>query len=477
MAMSSLFHILNMGGDSLQNARVGVDVTGHNIANAQTPGYSRQRLHITSREPTNFAKHIMGNGAEVQNISRVIDRYVEVQLREETQNNGEKEWLSDGLSRLEKLFNPELTSTVRDRMDTFSNALREFSNFPEEPAVRTSMVEAGISLSHSFNVAHSGVAALQEDLSAELTGSLNELNQKLSEIADLNQRIQEMSAGGRGGEANDLEDKRDVLIREVSSVVNIRAYKSDNGQFVIRGPADSLLVEGRNAARFSLSDERGLGKHPAVMLEDFGGVHKRDVTYAVESGKVGGILATRDKYAQSVRDQLNTMARDFARSFNEIHQKGFGIGEFAEKAGRDFFGGIDGPGEAAQDIEVLALYHTDNTALGAAMTIGASGDNVIANALVRMFQEPLLDQGKLSVNAFYDRIVGRLGLDTMRAKEDHNASNIVLTQLKSQRESVSGVSLDEEATNLLKYQHLFTASSRVITTADEMLKTVLDLKR
>ncbi|MBX9840158.1 MAG: hypothetical protein K2X69_17805, partial [Silvanigrellaceae bacterium] len=157
--------------------------------------------------------------------------------------------------------------------------------------------------------------------------------------------------------------------------------------------------------------------------------------------------------------------------------KGYGINDMRDINGRDFFEGLDGPGEPAQDIEVsLGIVYNPN-AIGAAMSTTSPGDNVVSNKLVKLFYEPLYDDNTTTVTGVYDKMISKLGIAALKTKEDATASQIIYDRLKAQRESVAGVSLDDEAANLLKYQHLFTASSKVITTADEMYKTVLDLKR
>lgn len=473
---STLHHIMTVGSDSLANSRVGVDVTGHNIANAHTPGYSRQRVTMTTKEPAQYGIHVLGMGADVQSIERVHDKFLENQIRKETLNQNKSTALSDGLSRLENLFNPEMTSTIRDRMNTFFNSLRELSNFPEESSVRINVVESATAFAQTINTTHAGVASIQDDMTREIGGNLAILNQKLGEIANLNAAIKEMEHS-RAAQVNDLEDKRDGLIRDVSELIDIQAYKDSNQQYVLRGPGGSLLIEGHHAASFRLDRDAEKGMHPRIIMRHHLGDAETDVTDAVEKGRIAGQLLVRDQYGAQVRDGLNTLALGFASGFNAVHRQGFGLRDFENLNGRDFFEGAEGRGEAAANIEVSQTIRAAPDSIATGMAALTPGDNVIINDLVRMFYDPVFGDGASTVQDIYDGLVGKLGADTRQANEESTASEIVLSQLKSQRESTSGVSLDEEAANLLKYQHLFTASSRVITTVDEMFRTVLDLKR
>lgn len=471
---SSLFHILNVGRESLANARVGVDVTGHNISNAHTPGFSRQRVELTTQNPVQYGMNVLGNGARVNSIQRVHDKYLEGYLRKEIQANGQSEALTKNLDRLEQLFNPELTATVRQRMTTFQNALRELSNYPEEPAVRTNLVEAGNSLAQSFNVTHASITGIQRDISVEMNEEMLTLNQNLASVASLNQSIKELSAGG--GPANDLLDKRDALIKEIGATIQTQVYNDKNNNLIMRGPNGALMVEGGRAGQFFSDDPSGIKTDSRILFKADPHAPTQDLTDNIDTGRMAGMLKVRNLHAQETREAINEMARGFAQTFNSLHSGGYGIGDFAKSSGRNFFAGAE-EAEAASSLRVADIVLSDPSSISAAMSPETPGDNIIANEFIRVMENPIFDQGRVNTSDFYDRLVSKVGIDSMRAQEENNASRVILSQLQGQREAVAGVSLDEEAADLLKYQHLFAASSRVITTVDEMFDTVLGLKR
>lgn len=474
--VATLNHILNMGSESLQNSRVGVDVTGHNISNAQTPGYSRQMVNLETKWPIEYGYHVFGDGSRVQSIRRAHDKFIEGQLRREVQEQNRTETLSDGLKKLESFFNPDLTSTIRDRFTSFTNAIRELSNFPEEPSVRLNTIESGKALAQSFNSTHANIVQVQTDANEEIRQNIALINQKIAEVAKLNGQIREMGAGNLS-DVNDLEDRRDKLIKEIGAVVDINAYKDSNDQITLRGPGECLLVEGGLASRFMLEDIYTPNSMPNVVVSEFKKERYFEMTKLIKTGKMGALLQIRDKYAQNLRNEVNELAKGFGDSFNAIHVKGYGVNDMRETNGRVFFEGLSGPGEPAQDIEVsLGVVYNPN-AVAAAMSTTTPGDNVVANQLVKLFYEPIFSDGTTTITGHYDKMISKVGIAALKTKEEATASQIIFERLKAQRESVSGVSLDDEAANLLKYQHLFTASSRVVTTADEMYKTVLDLKR
>jgi flagellar hook-associated protein 1 len=479
---SSLAGILNIGSEALHNSRVGVDVTGHNIANAHSTGYSRQRVELEAKEPALDGIHVKGMGARVQQIGRVHDSFIENSLRKETQAQGFAEGLSSGLSRMESLFSPELTNTVRDRMGSFLNSLRELSSYPEEQSVRQHVIESASAFTSSMNETHGNIIEVQENLTNEAEHSLDVANEKLKEVAILNVAIMEMEVD-KASSANDLRDKRDTLIRELSELVDTRVYVNEHEQLTIRGPDDVLLLEGARAGSFSMETDNSEGNLRKIYIKDFEGNRFRDVTDKMTQGSASGLIVARDKQGEIIRNSLNEMAKTFGEKMNEIHRQGYGINEYQDQSGRDFFEGLNDR-EPAQTIKISVQLAKEPQAISAAMTPGAAGDNVIANKIVSLFQESVVpglnkkeSETKLTFAGFYDEFVGKLGVDSLHAQENKKASDVIVAQVKAQRQAISGVSLDEEAATLLKYQHLFTASSRIITTADEMFKTVLDLKR
>lgn len=471
---SNLFHILSVGGESLTNARNGIDIAGNNIANAHTPGFSRQQMRLESKPPAQYGTHVFGSGAKFRGAFRVHDRYLEGQIRDELQSRGFKDSVAKGLARIEDLFNPQLTSTIRDRFASFFNAMRELSNFPDEPATRTAAVDAAENLCMAFRNTHSGVDTIQKDINAELDSEIGKVNAQLQEIARLNIKIHNISAG-MDNPPNSLLDQRDGLVREVSETLGASAYLDEMGRMVVRDGNGGLLVDSGNAAQLALVDTED-SNQPQIKILRLGEADMRLGTRDIRGGRVGGLISARDDYAQDIRNELNKLAEGFANSVNEVHRRGFGLGQYGGVSGRNFFHGV-GSGEAAAVVEVSEFVRSDPDALGGALTPNSPGDNVIINELVQLGNLELFDGGQSTATQAYDRFVGKLGVSAMRANEDKQAADVVMGQLDAEREKISGVSLDEEAADLLKFQQLFAASSKVITTADELMQTIIGLKR
>ncbi len=477
MSGSSLNKIMGMGSEALFNARVGVDVTGHNISNAHTEGYSRQLVRTKAREPATYGRFVMGAGAELDDVKRAHDEYTERQLRQELQKNGHFSTLSNGLRNLEDIFSPELTSTIRERADSFINSIRELSNYPEELPVRVAMVDNAAQLTESFNTAHANVAEVQDALTSEIRQYMSTTNEMLKEVAHLNVEIASTEVGAKNP-ANDLLDRRDALIRDLSESMDIRVYRDKGNKVVLRGPNDSLLVEAGHYAQLDFRQEEQNPRNlPAIYVSDLKQESWKRINDHFENGKIAGLVAARDVYANRVRNQLNEFARDFAAGFNRVHRMGFGVGDYAGVNGRDFFANAEHADEAAEQITVSLTALEEPESIGGALSPESPGDNVIANEMIRFFQKNEFGGGKLDFGSFYEDIIGHIGTDVKQALDEKEATDIVLGQIKENKESISGVSLDEEATNMMKYQNIFNASSKLITTADEMMQTVLGLKR
>jgi len=471
---ANLNQMMNLGSESLNNSRLGEDITGHNISNAQTPGYSRQIVNLQTKMPYRDGNHIFGNGADLQSIARAHDDFLETQIRKETQHHSLTEGVAAGLADLESLFNPEMTSTIRDRLGVFQNSIRELSNFPEEPSVRVNLVEAGQALCQSFQTAFDGVERIQRDATDEIANHVQSINSKLKTLATLNQSIQEMEVTST--QANDLQDRRDLLVKELSALMDVQVYHDENKALVLRGPGGKLLVEGPHSAHLLMDPVQLKHGFPRVFVSDFEGHTWQEVTDKIKMGKLGGLVTTRDVYAHSLKQDLNALASQLANRMNQVHQQGYGLHQYEDTRGRAFFA-FDQNLPPAKGLHVDVLLVNDPFAVSTAMSPRTSGDNIVANQMLGLFQEGVLDGVRSTFAEFYDKFVGDVGVNARRCQEDLKASKIVMSQLEGRRESVSGVSLDEEAANLLKYQNLFAASSRIVTTVDELFKTILDLKR
>jgi flagellar hook-associated protein 1 FlgK len=474
--MAGIFHILNIGEQSLHTTRQGVDTAGHNIANAQVEGYSRQRVNLQQREPLQKNNLLIGNGAYVGTISRSHDKFIENQINKAHQNLGFSDARSDALKSIETIYSPELNASIADEVTKFFNSLEELSNFPEDFTVRTSVVESGRDISNAFNRVDTELRAARSGLNERVAELCFDVTQKCEEIASLNAKIQALEVG-QPQEANDLRDQRDRLLRDISQKVEVKYYEDQHGMLLVRGPNQVTLVEGSHAAKLGVQRNADNGGMYDVTITDWESNGTRIVTNRMDGGALQALIEVRDQDVPDLLEKNNYMALEFANNFNTIHREGFGIKDYAEKSGRNFFAMSGDPELAASTIRVDDSIIESNDSIAAASSPMAPGDNININRLLGLKHAKLFGDDLVNFNEYYANYAGALGLDVVRASHIKEANDIVVDDLISRREAVSGVSLDEEAANMLKWQANFTASSKVITTADEMLETVLSLKR
>ncbi len=474
--MPSLFHTLNVGSEALYATRQGVDTAGHNIANAQVEGYSRQRINLRQREPLQVGNLLIGNGNYVGNIARLHDNFIEKQINRAGADFGRARTKADAMKQLEVVFSPELNASVADEVSNFFNSLQDLSNFPEDFTVRTSVSETGKNVSAAFRRVDTDLKSARTSFNERVSDEANKLSDNLTEIANLNIKIQTMEAGSKQ-DANDLRDQRDRLLRDVSTSIGINYYEDQHGMLMIRGPKEVTLVDGGHASKVDVVTNGTNDGMFDVICTDWENHVSRNLTEKLDGGTLDALVDMRDHVVPDLIAKNNDSAYTLASNINAVHREGFGLKEFGEQRGRDFFNISGDLKNTAASIDLDDTILSSVDAIAGGVSPLAPGDNVNIIQMVKLKEQRLFGDGQATFNEHYANYVGALGLDVTRAEHLHEATDVVMQDLNKRREAVSGVSLDEEATNLLKWQANFTASSKVITTVDEMLDTVLQLKR
>ena len=453
-----------------------MDTTAHNIANAHTEGFSRQSIDLEQREPVRKLGLLIGNGVRVNSIRRAYDGFVDRQLNKVKSSFGQSQARQESISEVEGIFSPELSTTISQELDGFFSALQTLSNFPEELTARTSVRERGRSLATAFNRIDYELNRVRNNLNEKIEVQTSQVNTLVENIAKLNAKINGTESDA-DSPANDLHDQRDRLVRELSDLISLNYYNDEYGMVTVRGPNDVLLVEGPRFAEFRVASDADNDALFAVQAVEPGTTHFRDITSAIVGGRMGGTLEVRDQTVGQLLKQNNAMAWRFIQEFNGVHRDGYGLGDFRLKAGRDFFKPVEDFSLAAREMQLSDVIANSTDAISAGSLPDTPGDNVNLNKLIDIKAKPVFEEGDATFTEFYSNFVGVLGIQALRANHILESDKVLEAEWSGRRESVSGVSLDEEAANLIRWQTAFTASSKVITTVDEMLETVLTLKR
>lgn len=310
--------ILGIGVSGLQAYQRGLSVTGHNIANAATEGYSRQRMELTARDPQFGVNGYFGTGVQVSGVNRVFDQFVENQLRSATSSSQQSSVLYDYARRVDSLLaNPD--SGLAPALQSFFAAVQDVSNDPTSNAARQMMLSEGESLAERFRFIDQRLEEQRGLINGQIGATVTEINSLAQALADVNQSI--VSTVGRGGPVpNDLLDQRDTLVRELAERVNVSVNEQDDGALnIFIGNGQSLVL----GSRASSLTTGAFGEDPRQVSVGFqSGSSTVDISRFMTGGRLGALLEVRGSVLDTAQDSLGLTAVGLARTFNEQHMLG-----------------------------------------------------------------------------------------------------------------------------------------------------------
>jgi flagellar hook-associated protein 1 FlgK len=468
-------NVMQTGKSGLMAAKTGIATSGHNIANANTEGFNRQRVHVQGEvaEGKNGPKALIGRGVRDVRVERVNDEYVEKQIREGKKNLAFTEERDTALRQVEDIFNEMSGEGLNRVMTKFFNEFRKLSNDPDNEAIRQSVREASQAMVTDFHRIRKEVDDVRKHLDNRIEGYVREMNSLGDELKELNLKIKISSIGGAS--PNDLMDRRDMVLKDLSSFVDVQAHKDHEGSYVVEirggGPFVNGTVASKLHAETSPADE--FGKVDGALDIRSESSNSPSITQTISGGKLGALVETRDKTLSAISGRLDEIAYNLAHAVNTIHSQGF---TRHGNQGVDFFKAPQSLDRAAEVLELSDEVKSNINFIATAAQADSPGDNRVALAITGLQSLKLLNDGKSTLDDFYNSIVSDVGVASQRNRSAMNQNKDIVMQLGKMREQISGVSIDEETTNLLQFQHTFDASAKVIQIADEMLKTILDLR-
>jgi flagellar hook-associated protein 1 FlgK len=456
-------------------AKAAIATTGHNITNANTEGFSRQRVMTETANMNQAAgsKALVGSGTQIDRIERINDEYLEKQVRNAGRDLNHMEEKDTSLRQVEDIFNEMNCEGLNRLISRFFNEFRKLSNEPSNEAVRQSVRESSQAMVNDFKRLRREVEDVRKHIDSRIEGYSREVNALADEVRELNQRILAAEAGG--APANDLSDKRDQALKKLASYMEISSYRDGQGSVTVDIKGIGPLVVGQQAEHFSVfrtpADDQG---KPENALD----IHSSSsassvVTHRLQGGKLGALLDVRDKSISTVLEKLDDLAFSLSQSVNEIHQQGYSRHGLQKI---NFFKPMGGKESAAELIDLSDEVRANVSNIAAAAIPDAPGDNRVAIAISGLQSQLFMNNGKATFDDWYNSIVSDVGIVTHRNRSSMNQQRDIVTQLGKMRDQISGVSIDEDTANLMQYQHVFDASAKVISVADEMLKTVLELR-
>lgn len=457
--MPGLFDSLTMAARSLQAQQFGINVTGQNISNVNTAGYSRR--------VTDFADVPMpaGGGVDVQGVRSIRDMLLERRLLAQVPLGTYDAAVADALAVVETSLG-RTGDTLDARLTEFYDAFAELAENPTSAVARREVQVAGEALATSFNETARRLNANRQDADTRLRNSVDEINTIATRIAEINAALP-VATANEGGLT--LRDEQSALLRRLAELASVGTIgREDGGVDVTIGNGRALVV-GANAYELETVPTAPYG-YAALMAGDF------NITSEVTGGTIGGLLYVRDSAIPGYLASLDTLASQTAASVNGLHAAGFDLNG---AAGGAFFGyglapvGVSG---AAAALRVDPAIVADNSLIAAA-GVALSGDNGAARTIAALRHQRVLNGNTATLGDGWGSLVYSVGSDVRSASNARDTHETITREVDALRDQVSGVSLDEEALNLLKFQRAYEANAKFFTTIDSMLETLMNSYR
>lgn len=460
--MGTLNALMGLAQQALLANQAALNITANNVANQNTPGYTRQVAQWTENDTVTIGNVTIGTGASVQGASQ-RDRVLEQRVQQQTQVVSQSAALANALNQIQNIFGLTATSTsssstqLGSALNSFFNSLSALTANPSDTPTRQAVISAAQNLVGAFNAASNQMADVATSLNQRASGDVDQINGLISTIASLNQKISTMSPDA---DAGPLEDQRQQAIAQLSQYVGLDQINNENNQITLTTTNGALLVSGDKSYAMSTADVAGVTHIMA-------GVPPKDVTSGLTGGDLGGVLQARDQMLPQYQSALDELAYQIGTQVNQVNGQGLdGNGN----PGGDLF---SLPASASGAAGHISMATTDPKAVAAA----AIGEGATGSGNAQALAD--LATGKTfsgqTPSDFLTNLLGKIGSDTAAATSDNTAQQATLSQLTSQRNALSSVSLDEEAANLTNYQRAYQAAAKVFSITDELMASALNL--
>ena len=467
--MSGLIGNLLNAAKSLTAQQTGVEVAGRNLANLNTPAYARQRVKLGDRLTFEGQFGPVGNGVEVLGIKQIRDQFLDVAVTREGAQTGLLQAQQSGLDRAEAALGEHVdrsgdsasisatsnsTTGIAAGLNDFFNAFEELAANPTDAGAKQVLLQKADILANKFNVTDQRLSSLQDDLTEEVAGGTDKVNSLLSQVADLNGEIMKFEIQ-RPGSALELRDQRQARLEELSKYMDFsaRSIPGANGQIQIvakdTAGADVVLVDKTSVlGGISFDGTQISGGAPSTPL-------------GLQGGALKGQLLVRDGTIQQLRDDIKRTADQLTTGVNAAYGA----------TGANFFQTPPGSG-------LLALDPSLSFSTLKASATGDAGANEVALAVADVARTTYSTGAGATIDGtiggFFTKTVSGLG-EALRGIDDKVSDQELIERMTiTNRDSVSAVSMDEEMTDLMKFQRSYQASARVVRVMDEMLDGLIN---
>ncbi len=451
----SLNTSLSIAVQSLLADNGALQTTNNNIANANTPGYSRQTVILQPAAPTNEGNLSMGNGVVLEGFQSVRDELLQMQIQQQTQAQSGANAQLTSLQQIQPAFTTS-TKDIGTQISALFSSLSSLSADPTSSSSRQGVLTAGQNLATAFNTTSNSLTTQQTGLNTQVTQDVSQINQLTQQIAALNPQLAVLKSSGQDG--GTIQDQQDQLVLSLSKLTDVSITQTESGVTLSTGNGTPLVVGSQSFALQTTTGSDGM-KH---VLDH----SSSDITASLKSGSLGGTIQMRDQTIPDLLNQLDTLANQCGTAFNTAQATGF---DQNGAAGKNFF---NIPTAVAGSAGAISMAITDPAGIAASSdgSAGSNGNLVKFSAV----QTTALPAGKNPIDA-YASLVYQVGSLTSNAIAESSATTASLLQLNNQRSSISGVSIDEESTNLIRYQQAYQAAARVITTINTLFQVTMSM--
>lgn len=452
--MSGLFSTLNTASKGMNAQQTALHTTGHNISNANTEGYSRQRVEMKADIPYALAGvGQLGTGVKMEAVSRMVDDYVTRQIREEGGSLSQYSTKSQVLGQLEIIYNEPSDTGLNFNIGEVFQAWQELAKNPENLSSKTIVVEKSVTLSNTFNHIRGQLESVNIETDQLIEKDIMDMNAILKNLEGLNKQIFNISV--KGHTPNDLLDQRDLHLKNLSEIVDFETTVDKWGRVEVNSGATPLL---------GLGDE---GAHEAVYVG--GAIEVDGVAIDITKGSMRGFLDAKAELVDQI-DKFDEFGQGITQAFNDAHK----LDEFGvEVAGAKDFFIYD---NVTNTIKVNDDLVADNDLVLAGDNYGSPvGDGSRALEIAKLKDKQIsFGAGQATIENRYNTMITEIGISKQHADNMVSNQEVLMGQLEMRRESTSGVSIDEEVTNMIKFQKGFEANARVIATLTEMLDVLIN---
>jgi flagellar hook-associated protein 1 len=448
---------LGIASNSLEADQGALEVASNNIANANTPGYSREVPNLTEAAPVRIGNLLYGQGVTLQNIESITDPVLELSIQQEMSNQGQLTSFTNAMNQVQSLFNEAQGVGLQSSLSQFFNSLQSLSTNPASASLGQAVLSAAQNLTSDFHQISGNLTQIQNGLDQNVTQDVSQINKLTSQIAQVSGQVQALQA--QGGDTGSLVDQRTQLVNQLSNLIGLSVTNNAGGDYTLSTENGSLLVVGNQS--FSLQTKLD----PSTGFQDIY-ANGNDITSTITQGDLGGLIQARDTSIPEALNSLNTLAYNLVSAFNQQSTAGY---DASGNHGVNFFTPLAGVAGAASQIGV-AITSPSQIATSSDGTAGSNG-NVLLLAGIQ--NQPIVS-GE-TVTDYYASMVDNVGSQVSSANTQQQAATALMQQLQNQLTSVSGVSIDEEATNLVRYQNAYDASAQVISLVNQLMQTTINM--